>query len=185
MVITLYPVLIDSNCSFASQYWDPGVPFPLLPGHSYLFHSRETVWSLGMPQSLFVERPPLPILFRTMGWVIKWSAVQRAFGNWCGDRGLGPQGQQMQNVGILRLIPFCTRGEGMIQSRWGQANSSSSHYTPQLDSHMCANLCYLPESSKCQHVFYVTRHDKETELLPWAASYLWVQWDGNCKIKCG
>ena len=52
MVITLYPVLIDSNCSFASQYWNPGVLFPLLPGHSYLFHSRETVWSLGMPPSL-------------------------------------------------------------------------------------------------------------------------------------
>lgn len=26
---------------------------------------------------------------------------------------------------------------------------------------MCANLCYLPESSKHQRVFYVTKHDKE------------------------
>lgn len=33
----------------------------------------------------------------------------------------------MQNVGLLRQIPFCTRGEGMLQRRQGQANSSFRH----------------------------------------------------------
>lgn len=33
----------------------------------------------------------------------------------------------MQNVGLLRQIPFYTRREGMIQRRQGQANSSFRH----------------------------------------------------------
>lgn len=33
---------------------------------------------------------------------------------------------------------------------------------PQLNSYMCANLCYLPASSKSQYASYVTKHDKGT-----------------------
>lgn len=33
----------------------------------------------------------------------------------------------MQSVGLLGLITFCTRGEGMMQRRQGQANSSFRH----------------------------------------------------------
>lgn len=76
--------------------------FPLLPGHSYLFHSREIVRSLGKPQKL-----PLSAFSRIIGSIGKLNLVQMASGKqvWGGRQ--GPRTTESEDlVGSLGQVPY-------------------------------------------------------------------------------
>jgi hypothetical protein len=165
VVITLYPVLIDSNCSFASQYWNPGVLFPLLPGHSYLFHSRETVWSLGMPLSL--QKGLRSPSFSGQWGKLQNSVVQKAFGKWI------DVGTKVLRVSRSRMLDCSGRFHSSLYEKVWYSEDRDRHRDRQANSSfhiICYKWTYL-----CELIFFIYLSLlKGSIMLPHVRRKLWT-----------
>lgn len=93
MVIILYPVLMNSNCSSAFQYWHCGVFSPYFQDTAIYF----------IAGGLSAEVLPLPKLSGIIGSTGKLSVVQKALGQEGKDPGL--QGQKIQCAGQPGQVP--------------------------------------------------------------------------------
>lgn len=110
MVIILYPVLIDSNCSFAFQYWNCRVFSPYFQETAIYFIAGDCLF-LGNTTKI-AEGLPLPGFSMIMGSTRKLSVIQKA------SRKQGGVGARTQDNRVRRSNVLDSLGKLHTLSGW-------------------------------------------------------------------
>lgn len=92
MVIILYPVLIDSNCSFAFQCWNCSVFSPYFQETAIYFIAGDCL-ILGICRR---SAPPWGFHDDGVNWKTECYSKSIRKAGWCGGKNSGQQGQEIQ-----------------------------------------------------------------------------------------